>query len=576
MRENNIYINNIHLTRRGGGNNSNGIRFSITDVSPPTARLMPTVFQDRAGISLYDAQFSTQNGQNTRGPIPASTIEEVVQALERFQVTCDDFGVPAGNVYVLATEATRTAPNSAELRACIQARTGWEVRMLSKEEEGRIGALGIASSGHALAGLAMDLGGGSTQITWVVEDAGMVRTSPRGSFSFPYGAAALAMRLGEASGKGGKGKGKMEAELREEMRRNFRNAYRDLEIPVSLLEAAERKGRFDLYLCGGGFRGWGYMLMSQSKVNPYPIPIINGYRASQKDFHDTAAVLETASESDVKVFGVSKRRVSQIPAVALLVDVIMDALPAITHIQFCQGGVREGFLFDRLPQEIRAEHPLLAATSPYAPPSADAIRGLLQSALPTSPSPRTSLQPPESFNNYLLGALANLLYAHSHVYRASQSAAALHCTTTGILSSTNCLTHVDRALLALILCERWAGDLPPSDQAYYRQLSRCVSAQERWWCQYLGRIATLIGAVYPAGRIPEACWRIRFETTWTSVSKKKGTHDILHVRVKCNEEDRTTSAMQAMVRDQTEDIEKLGKKKNWIEEYGVRVGFDIC
>ncbi|PKX95540.1 retrograde regulation protein 2 [Aspergillus novofumigatus IBT 16806] len=521
---------------------SNGIRFSITDVSSPTARLLPTIYQDRVGISLYEAQFSqTENGKRVRGPISQEIIEQVVDRLVRFKITCDDFCVPPDNIHVLATEATRTAPNSDEIRAQIKARTGWEVRMLSKEEEGRIGALGIASSSHSVAGLAMDLGGGSTQITWVVEEDGVVTTSPLGSFSFPYGAAALKQRWEEARRQGGDA----EAKLKEEMTRNFQDA------------------------------GWGYMLMNQSKVNPYPIPIINGYRAHREDFHDTASVLETVSASEVSVFGVSKRRASQIPAVAVLVNVIMDALPAITHIQFCQGGVREGFLFDRLPQEIRAEHPLLSATSPYAPPSAKAIRDLLLQALPTSGSPKASLQAPESFSVGLITALANMLYAHSQVHRASQSAAALHSTTTGILASINNLTHVDRALLALILCERWEGDLPPTDQTFHHQLSRCVSAQEAWWCQYLGRVAALIGDVYPAGRVPETGERIRLETTWTSTVKKKELCDTLCLRIIVSD-DAAAATGRHMLQERAETIEKAGKRKNWIDEYGVRVGTQIC
>ncbi|GFF22630.1 retrograde regulation protein 2 [Aspergillus udagawae] len=551
---------------------SNGIRFSITDISSPTARLLPTIYQDRVGISLYEAQFSqTENGQRVRGPISQEIIDQVVDRLVRFKITCDDFCVPPGNIHVLATEATRTAPNSDEFRARIKARTGWEVRMLSKEEEGRIGALGIASSSHSVAGLAMDLGGGSTQITWVTEEDGVVSTSPLGSFSFPYGAAALKLRWEEVRRQGGNA----EAKLKEEMTRNFQDAYARLQLPERLVEAAKRSGTFDLYLCGGGFRGWGYMLMNQSRVNPYPIPIINGYRARREDFHDTASVLETVSDSEVQVFGVSKRRASQIPAVAVLVNVIMDALPAITHIQFCQGGVREGFLFDRLPQEIRAEHPLLAATSPYAPPSAKAIRDLLLQVLPTSPSPKASLQAPESFNVTLVTALANMLYAHSQVHRACQSAAAVHCTTTGILASINNLTHVDRALLALILCERWEGDLPPTDQTFHHQLSRCMSAQEAWWCQYLGRVAALIGDVYPAGRVPKTGERIQLETTWTSTVKKKELCDMLCLRIIFSD-DAEAATGRHMLQERAETIEKAGKRKNWINEYGVPVGTQIC
>jgi retrograde regulation protein 2 len=134
---------------------SNGIRFSISDLSPLTARSLPTVFQSRTGISLYDAQYSTR----IRGPIPQPVIDSVLEALQRFKITCADFGVPESNIKVLATEATRTAANSEEYRRQIKVATGWEVEMLAKEMEGRIGAMGVASSFQGVEGLVMDLGG---------------------------------------------------------------------------------------------------------------------------------------------------------------------------------------------------------------------------------------------------------------------------------------------------------------------------------------------------------------------------------------------------------------------------------
>ncbi|KAL5043329.1 hypothetical protein BDW71DRAFT_199835 [Aspergillus fruticulosus] len=552
---------------------SNGIRFSITDTSPPAARIMPTVYQDRAGISLYDAQFfkaKTSSNCNVSGrerrPIPPEVIERVVDRLVRFQGVCEDFQVPRENIYVLATEATRTAPNSEAFRSRIKERTGWEVRLLSKEDEGRIGALGIASSSHAVAGLAMDLGGGSTQITWVVSRDGVVRTCPKGSFSFPYGAAALLGRLEDAR-RAGKD---AERELREEMKGNFQRAYEELQIPEDLIESSRRKGRFDLYLCGGGFRGWGYVLMKQAEVSPYPIPIINGFRVKREDFHNTAGVVREVSESE-GIFGVSKRRASQIPAVAMLIDVLMDALPAITHIQFCQGGVREGFLFDKLPQEVRSQDPHLAATLQYAPPSADSIKKLLLSALPEHASPLES-HIPSTLSSRFIAALVNVLYAHSRVPQESRTAAALHSTTTGLLAFTNSISHAERAMMALILAERWAGDLAPADESYQQNLMLCLSPQEAWWCQYLGRVAALIGDVYPAGRVSETHWRIRLGTQWDQVIKKKGKRDLLQLKLQWNWETAATSGFtEHWLRDRVEKIERAGKKKSWIREYGVRL-----
>ena len=64
---------------------------------------------------------------------------------------------------MLATEATRTAVNADEFLGKIKNRTGWTVKLLSKEDEGRIGALGVGSSGERVEGLVMDLGGLITQ-----------------------------------------------------------------------------------------------------------------------------------------------------------------------------------------------------------------------------------------------------------------------------------------------------------------------------------------------------------------------------------------------------------------------------
>jgi retrograde regulation protein 2 len=555
---------------------SNGIRFSISDLSEPTARIMPTVFQDRAGISLYDAQFSTVDGK--RGPIPATVIEHTVTRLLRFKTTCEDFEVPEQNIHVLATEATRTAPNCAEFISTVRQRTGWEIRMLSKEEEGRIGALGVASSFSSVEGLVMDLGGGSTQITWMVARDGVVTTSPSGSVSFPYGAAALLRKLEEVHRKGVPAT----ENLKEEMKSNFRNAYKSLLVPEALEKAAASRGGFDLYLCGGGFRGWGYLLMSQSTLNPYPIPIINGFSVNWAEFSDTAAVSYAVSQGDTEIFRVSKRRASQVPAVAFLVKVVAEALPAIRSIQFCQGGVREGFLYDHLGEYSRKQDPLLVATAPYAPPSAKSIFDLLKSALPATMSPIISRQIPSTFTDTLLLALANLCYAHTFVPRENRPASSLYSTTTGILASATSLAHADRAILALILRERWPGDLAPAEQSFQSRLLRFVSPQEAWWCQYLGRVATLIGNVYPAGRVSNDRWRIRFNTRWQQVYKKKqGNTDALQLTVVVNEADQAVS--RDSLQDAVERIEKLGKRKNWVkvenclapelieEDYGVNI-----
>lgn len=113
---------------------SNGIRFSITDLSSPTTRVLPTVFQDRCAISLFDAQY--QDG--VKIPIPNQVIEEVLGTLRNFKRVCEDFGVQHPNIQLVATEATRDAINSVEYLRRIEDETGWRPRLLSKEDEGLV------------------------------------------------------------------------------------------------------------------------------------------------------------------------------------------------------------------------------------------------------------------------------------------------------------------------------------------------------------------------------------------------------------------------------------------------------
>ncbi|KIX03646.1 uncharacterized protein Z518_07199 [Rhinocladiella mackenziei CBS 650.93] len=548
---------------------SNGIRFSITDLSPSTARSLPTVYQDREGISLFDAQYSS----GAQGPIPQETIDEVLSSLLKFKTACADFGVPETNIRILATEATRNAINSEDYRHQIKQATGWEVDMLPKEAEGRIGAMGVASSFASVEGLVMDLGGGSTQITWMIAKDGHIQTSPKGSFSFPYGAAALTRQLEELSTSSPDHHSKCKstttpsrrAELAETMQAQFRQAYADLDLPESLQHKA-RHGGLTLYLSGGGFRGWGYLLMSQHKVSPYPIPIINGFHVTKREFQQTAEISAVAAEESV--FRISKRRAAQVPAVAFLINVLVDALPMIQQIRFCQGGVREGFLFDTLNAATKALDPLLAATNQYGTSSATELSDLLFSGLPGANIYDRSL--PSTFTPSFVRAVTDMMYLHLPLPKEGRSIAALHAPLTGVLAAAHGISHVDRALLGLTLSTRWNVDLPPPYANLQARLRAMLTNQEVFWANYLGALAALVGAVYPAGHIGSRP-RLQFAARWADGLGKKGLHMGVVLDIKCRRDDAMT--VPVALNPLVHEIEKLGKKKN---RAGGEWGFGIA
>lgn len=549
----------------------------MSDLSPPTSRIIPTVHVYRLDVSLYDAQIDPDSGE--RVPLNAEVMEDVCAALVRFQIVCKDLGVRDDHIRIVATEATRTALNVKEFLQKIYDATGLGVEMLAKEDEGKIGALGIASGFSEISGLALDMGGGSMQITWIVSDVGNIRISPKGSFSFPYGAAALSQKLKQLK----KGKSKDEAnkaieEFGEEMRNNFLDAYDKMQIPHDLVEKAKREGGFDLYLSGGGFRGWGYLLLylNQSRGHHYPISIINGFSVPQSQFANTEALKEVARKAH-QVFRVSDRRRAQVPAVAFLIDVLAETFPhGIREAHFCQGGVREGILFQELAPIVRKMDPLEVATGMYAPQSAESLCDLLISSIP-DPSHGTKLRFPDSISVHVLKSFVNVMFVHATMSKGHSATAALYSTSTGLMSSVHGVSHKDRARLALILCERYqtgGDDLPPREVDFKNSLMGILTDEEVWWTRYLGKVGLVVSTLYPAGVIDDFKPRVVIAANWSdhlgSTKDKKGIELTFSVRKVENDPMKLKEALE----DNLDVVEKVGKQKNWIggrDGWGMKV-----
>ncbi|CCE61678.1 hypothetical protein TPHA_0A06050 [Tetrapisispora phaffii CBS 4417] len=472
---------------------SNGIRFSISSKAEHHARIMPCVFKDRIGISLFDVQYSAITSLK-KEPIPEEVITEVCNAMKRFKLICEDFGVPETSVRMVATEATREAINSNEFIEAIYNSTGWDVEILARNEEGKTGVYGVVSSFNKISGLYMDLGGGSTQISWIKSLNGEIRQSST-PVSLPYGTGALTKRLNNEDKK----------TLFEEIREAYKNAIQQIDVPQDMIEEAKKKGGFDLFTCGGGLRGMGHLLLSQNI--DYPIQtIISGSCCSYEEFSSLCDYLLLKGTvpygKDRKIFKVSERRKIQLPAVGLLMSAAFQSLPPIKTIYFSEGGVREGTLYSILPREIRCQDPLIISTRPYAPLLASKYLQLLRTAIPAH-------NIPDIVYKRIAPALCNLAFVHSSYPKELQPTAALHIATTGIIAGCHGLSHRARALIGIALCNRWGGDIPEVEEKYMKSLEEVVlrdtNKQQRkriiLWTKYIGAIMFVICGVHPGGNI---------------------------------------------------------------------------
>lgn len=488
---------------------SNGIRFSISDLHPSRARLLKCVYRERAAISLFDALNSnSESSQDGSLYFPEHTITNVSHTLARFySIAVNDFAVPPSHVSVFATEAMRKAGNAASmLDAISSAAPGVTVRILAPAVETLFGSTGAHSGFGNVKGLFLDLGGGSVQLTYMDSSLEESPDSPeyeiaaaQAGQSLPFGAARFIRVL---EGTDAAVKATEQAKLNSGMSEAF--AKLKATFP-SLRKAVDNNKGVDIYLCGGGFRGYGSMLMHNDPIQPYPIPHIGAYAVSAEFFRDTKRMRHVNVNHDGKIFGMSKRRRMQFPAIATVVESLINTVPSIGKVTFCAGGNREGALMMMFPRSVRniiGNHPLYVLAAPESIDQAvwDPVRKLLFSALPANVT---------SGENTVFGSLdMSLVFAQQiwHEAGEGEDANAAHALHTMLSRdpSTPGITHLDRTLLALTICARWGANLGPVDKQKYQNLRRLAHAADPmapFWADYIGACAAALAkivAIWPS------------------------------------------------------------------------------
>ncbi|KAI0543120.1 Ppx/GppA phosphatase [Xylaria digitata] len=477
---------------------SNGIRFSISDLSPPYPRLLKSLYRERAAISLFDA---LSESPLTGSPVFSSdVIVRVSQTLARFKSITVEFGVPPEHVSVFATEAMRKASNAASMLNAIQSESGLGVHVLAPEVETLFGAMGARSGFTAVDGLFLDLGGGSVQMTYMNSamrdyDIQAARTGK----SLPFGAARLINILENDDTE-------VQAAALDELKAGMHGAFSKLQQEFPLLRDTQvepNSGGIDIYLCGGGFRGYGSILMHHDPVHPYPIPAVGTYTVKGSFFQQTATMRKTNAEYEGKIHGMSKRRRKQFPAIATVVDALISAVPRIRTVTFCSGGNREGSLFMKLPLAIREASPLplLHHGNAVNPVALDAVINLIQSALPSSMDHSNT---PTVLSLGLGPLFASEIWSRSGEPSEANASFQLHQSLERDPSVPG-FTHLARSVLGLTLCFRWGATLGPIHQQFFiglRKIVCQVSPEAIFWAEYIGEIARLLSQLCP--RMPES------------------------------------------------------------------------
>jgi exopolyphosphatase/guanosine-5'-triphosphate,3'-diphosphate pyrophosphatase len=313
---------------------------AVVDIGSNTVRLVVYSGPPRAPNSYLNEKVVAKLGRDIgdTGLIPDKAADLALAGLRRYRALLSDLGVR--QVDVVATAAVRDAKNGGEFLEKVRA-LGLDARLLSGDEEARASATGVIAAFPGAHGVVADLGGGSLELVSV----------ENGQDHHGESLSIGTLRLSALRKKGS-------ASFKRVVHRAFDNAG----------WAAEHPG--PLYMVGGTWRAFAKyaMLMSGhplSDPHGLQLPVEEADRIAKKLVRTEAATLRELS-------GISSLRSVALPDAAALLRVMLAEL-APTELVFSSWGLREGILYQRLPDLARRQDPLFAGMAHFTAPRGGSI-----------------------------------------------------------------------------------------------------------------------------------------------------------------------------------------------------------
>jgi len=312
---------------------------AVVDLGSNSVRLVVYDRLSRASFPRFNEKSLCRLGASidAEGNLGEEAMDCVVRALERFVSIAR--AMDTDTIDLLATEAIRKASNGEAFRERLEQVSGLPVKILGGDDEARLAAQGVIAGFHRPSGLAGDLGGGSLEIAELRGD----RVGPA-RVSMPLGALLITERMADDP-----------KAARRHVDEQLRNS----------LPGVVAGG--DFHVVGGGWRALAKVHLA---AHDHPVPVIHGLELDPGELRDLAKSLWSMDADKIAdVPGVPGRRASTLAAAALVMDrVIKHTQPG--RILFSALGVREGWLYEQLSEEVRALDPLLAGCDQLAVESA--------------------------------------------------------------------------------------------------------------------------------------------------------------------------------------------------------------
>ena len=438
---------------------------AVIDIGSNSIRLVLYRLEGRALWTVFNEKVLAGLGRDlpVTGKLSPQGVEVARQALRRFKAVLDS--VQPAATFVAATAAVREAQDGQAFVRQIREDTGLKVRVLSGEDEARYSALGVAAGIPDATGLAGDLGGFSLELVRLEDGRpGEAETLPLGPFAL------------------GAGKPFDAGLVRKEAERR-------------LAGVSNRLASDTLYAVGGAWRNLALLHM---RLNDYPLHIVHEYEIGAKDAIQASRFIASQSKGSLeRIEGLSRKRAESIPYAAVVLEQLIEHL-GLKRIVVSAWGLREGMLFDSLPDQIRRLDPLIEGCAALGDRHDQA--DTLGAALETWLEPVFSQLGPvfeDGRDQVMLAAAARLSEYGARLHPDHRADLVFDQVLRAPIAGMN---HPERAFLAAAAFARHTGaNVTPAAQITGRLLSydrlqraRALGAALRLGCDLSGRSPPLL------------------------------------------------------------------------------------
>ncbi|MEO0937941.1 MAG: Ppx/GppA family phosphatase [Pseudomonadota bacterium] len=304
-------------------------RVGVVDVGSNSVRLVvfdgaarsPAYFYNEKVMCALGAGLGETGHLNPEGKVRA------LGALKRFQRLAEGMNLPP--LTAVATAAVRDATDGAAFRAQVMAETGVKLWVIDGREEARLSAQGVLLGWPGSYGLVCDIGGSSMELAEISDG----RVGRR-----------VSAQLGPLKLQGMKGgKKARKAHIAETLER---------------MKAEIGPQRDRLFLVGGSWRAIAKIDMAR---RGYPLKVLHEYRMSRDAVRQTVAFIQSQNAEALRAAcGVSASRMALVPyAAEVLAKLVRTIQPK--DIAISSYGIREGMLYEQMPQRLRDRDPLIEA-----------------------------------------------------------------------------------------------------------------------------------------------------------------------------------------------------------------------